>query len=585
MSNPIFEHGSQYTPPNDEIVSLITTNEYERRTAGGWLMGQGTNWPDAYTEHDEPYINHDKQNSFLWIGKQIATLTQFLLDTLREDSPDDQFHFEVIIDPANPAHYTVKLQTPIDVDMPGSGITGVTAHGLDWYSDPTAVLTDGVIDFGIPAGQRGPDGETGPQGIQGEIGPQGPQGIQGIQGETGAQGPQGIQGIQGATGETGATGATGPQGPQGPQGIQGATGQQGIQGETGATGPQGIQGPQGATGAPGIAGAPGAQPGASTDETRCGIAQYLSLRLADLYTIQRDKGLENVANGGAAQVGGVLILDALLAASGFGLVVLAVVDVVATVASHFSLAALAGTIPAITQDERDALTEALYCELHLGPDNTFTITNNTLYGWSTHINDLAARFSGSQVSLLREAITQINLTAWQHWAYLGSLNPTNFCVDFCPEPGCHPFDFLTGESQGWVAASDANCFPSFQSDGWHECIGAGGNGYYVEIERACDNATVTLVNLGIFTPSSGNGGTGSGIVIDLLDAVGANLYTHVFRDFNTVNGTYEVSGINIAGVYKVVVKVQVVISSFPNPGWRIGAVNVCYANTTDPFNV
>lgn len=52
---------------------------------------------------------------------------------------------------------------------------------------------DAVLDFGIPAG---------PQGIQGETGPVGPAGPQGIQGETGPAGPQGIQGETGPAGSS-----------------------------------------------------------------------------------------------------------------------------------------------------------------------------------------------------------------------------------------------------------------------------------------------------------------------------------------------------------------------------------------------
>ena len=86
-----------------------------------------------------------------------------------------------------------------------------------------------TLNFGIPAG---------PQGTQGETGPQGPQGIQG---ETGPQGPRGEQGIQGPKGNKGDTGATGPAGPTGPQGPQG------IQGETGPQGPKGDKGDPGAS--------------------------------------------------------------------------------------------------------------------------------------------------------------------------------------------------------------------------------------------------------------------------------------------------------------------------------------------------
>ena len=59
-----------------------------------------------------------------------------------------------------------------------------------------------ILDFVIPAGPTGPQGEvgaTGPTGPQGEIGATGPTGPQG---EIGATGPTGPQGEIGATGPT-----------------------------------------------------------------------------------------------------------------------------------------------------------------------------------------------------------------------------------------------------------------------------------------------------------------------------------------------------------------------------------------------
>lgn len=61
-----------------------------------------------------------------------------------------------------------------------------------------------ILDFVIPQGPTGP---------QGNIGATGPTGPQGIQGATGPTGPQGIEGATGPTGPQGIEGATGPTGP------------------------------------------------------------------------------------------------------------------------------------------------------------------------------------------------------------------------------------------------------------------------------------------------------------------------------------------------------------------------------------
>ena len=110
---------------------------------------------------------------------------------------------------------------------------------------------DAVLDFLIPRGDTGPQGEkgdAGPQGLQGPQGEKGDTGPQGSQGEKGDTGPQGPQGEKGDTGPQGPQGEKGDTGPQGPQGEKGDTGPQGPQGEKGDTGPQG---PQGEPGAPG----------------------------------------------------------------------------------------------------------------------------------------------------------------------------------------------------------------------------------------------------------------------------------------------------------------------------------------------
>lgn len=67
-----------------------------------------------------------------------------------------------------------------------------------------------VLDFVIPQGAKGQQGEQGPKGEpgpQGEQGPKGEQGLQGPQGEKGAQGEQGPQGEQGLKGDKGDNGS------------------------------------------------------------------------------------------------------------------------------------------------------------------------------------------------------------------------------------------------------------------------------------------------------------------------------------------------------------------------------------------
>lgn len=80
-----------------------------------------------------------------------------------------------------------------------------------------------ILNFKIPRGIDGKEGEMGPIGPQGEMGIQGEIGPKGDKGEKGDKGDQGLQG------------EIGPQGPQGPQGIQGSQGIQGPQGEKGVS--------------------------------------------------------------------------------------------------------------------------------------------------------------------------------------------------------------------------------------------------------------------------------------------------------------------------------------------------------------
>lgn len=110
-----------------------------------------------------------------------------------------------------------------DMDVEAETLAPGSAATVEKTVDPeTGVVT---LEFGIPAGEQGIQGETGPQGPKGDTGAQGPQGIQGETGPQGIQGETGPQGAQGEQGPKGDTGATGPQGPAGPQGPQGEPGE------------------------------------------------------------------------------------------------------------------------------------------------------------------------------------------------------------------------------------------------------------------------------------------------------------------------------------------------------------------------
>ena len=159
------------------------------------------------------------------------------------------------------------------------GTTATGSPGTDVSVTNTGSDTAAVLNFTIPQGATGPQGDIGPvpatdDGIYPDnIGPTTspsatvavgttttgaagsnasvtntgsttaavlnftiPTGATGPAGATGAQGPAGATGAQGPTGATGATGAQGPQGPAGADGNDGATGATGPQGPAGADG-------------------------------------------------------------------------------------------------------------------------------------------------------------------------------------------------------------------------------------------------------------------------------------------------------------------------------------------------------------
>lgn len=242
-----FDWSPQSDEPEWDRASIILTNEETRRISAGACFDLGTDYPDDGSHNVEmPPINYVKQAEYLWIGRQLATLAQFILDGSIEPSPDSDFHLDVS---HTGGHYTIRLEIPEII------------------------------------GEQGPPGPQGPQGIQGETG------LQGVQGETGLTGDTGVQGEQGLQGYTG------------PKGDQGDKGDTGDPGQDGATGPRGFAGADGAPGAPGEKGdkgdpgegcencpptAPAPTPETEGEDIRCnvasGVARWAESKFNDVLT-------------------------------------------------------------------------------------------------------------------------------------------------------------------------------------------------------------------------------------------------------------------------------------------------------------
>ena len=79
-------------------------------------------------------------------------------------------------------------------------VTDVAVISLPSGSEPTVEYEDGLVTFGIPAGDKGEKGDKGDKGDQGIQGEKGDKGDTGVKGDQGDKGDQGIQGVQGETG-------------------------------------------------------------------------------------------------------------------------------------------------------------------------------------------------------------------------------------------------------------------------------------------------------------------------------------------------------------------------------------------------
>lgn len=235
---------------------------------------------------NDAYINDDDGNLYVWNGSSWTDAGQIV-------GPEGATGPQGAQGPTGPQGNAGTAAT-IQIGTITTGDAGTNASVAN-----SGNLIAAVLDFTIPRGVTGPQGEVGPTGATGDTGPQGAIGPTGAQGEIGPTGPQGEQGIQGVQGDTGPIGPTGAQGATGPQGATGDTGPQGVTGDTGpqgATGPQGIQGEVGPTGATGDTGPTGPTGPQGTDIHFAGsVADVASLPTGasnnDAYIVDADGNL------------------------------------------------------------------------------------------------------------------------------------------------------------------------------------------------------------------------------------------------------------------------------------------------------
>lgn len=143
---------------------------------------------------------------------------------------------QIKVESQDPLHYLLDFVLPKGVDgVDGdTGIKGDT--GQPGLTGPRGQSGSISTFFFSEAGSDGLPGDTGPRGLTGDEGPRG------FTGDDGAE----IEGPPGPIGETGPTGDTGPKGKDGQE-----TGPRGYKGDTGPTGPTGK------TGNPGVSNTPG----------------------------------------------------------------------------------------------------------------------------------------------------------------------------------------------------------------------------------------------------------------------------------------------------------------------------------------
>jgi hypothetical protein len=174
------------------------------------------------------------------MGKGMSALSNILLDTSADRSPDSYRNSELVIKGTSSILNDIKANDKV-------GNPFGAAYGTKLVNVQTFVTSGSkVVQFAYnDAGASMFRYETSPTAFSAWIVNQGPKGEQGLQGIQGLKGDQGIQGIKGDQGIQGIQGLKGDKGDQGIQGIKGDKGDKGDQGIQGIKGDQGIQGPLG----------------------------------------------------------------------------------------------------------------------------------------------------------------------------------------------------------------------------------------------------------------------------------------------------------------------------------------------------
>lgn len=294
-------------------------------------------------------------------------------------------------------------------------ITSVEAVGLPAGSPPTVSLVDGVLTFGIPAGQ---------QGIQGDPG------MDGATGATGATGPQGPQGIQGATGLQGPAGATGATGPTGPQGATGA------QGPAGATGPQGPAGEDGADGV-GVNFTPEPIEGYDSDPNTCAAAFQTFNHFLDRYNEYMEDIRDAILLGQTiAEIAASFMNTATVGGSD-----IIGIDTLAKVWANLNLANLDESVEeANDADFRLEAVEWLYCHVK---DNQHTLTEEIYDDWCQDIlnaNDSPILITGMGFGDWIQWI--FTFPSFAKWWQVYMYDEENDCqlLGWCPDTECVDFE-------------------------------------------------------------------------------------------------------------------------------------------------
>src|ERR1700694_1301723 len=127
---PEISNDNQYVWPDPDRVSLIVSNEFARRAAGGALIKKANQWPN---DGSNALADPNLILAWEWLGLQLATLVPFILDKTINPSTDGQYHLDIVIAPANPLHYTIAFQYPPIPDL---------SHYL--VDNPGVVRTNGV---------------------------------------------------------------------------------------------------------------------------------------------------------------------------------------------------------------------------------------------------------------------------------------------------------------------------------------------------------------------------------------------------------------------------------------------------------